>query len=124
MSEFDAFTDWFAEVPSPDDEAVARARAAFVARIGRRRRARRWAGAAVLAALLLATVAGLMALLPSNASGLPTKRIIRGSSAIKLPPAHGIRHMRIVTGGAVRSSSALERRRDGMDRLRVDRLRR
>jgi DNA-binding beta-propeller fold protein YncE len=99
VSEFDALTDWFSEVPSPDDEAVARARTAFVARIARRRRARRWGGAAVLGGLLLAAVAGLLALLPSRASGLPTRRIIRASYAITLPPAQGIRYLRVVAGG-------------------------
>src|SRR5712691_1216971 len=99
VNEFDALTDWFSEVPSPDDEAVARARTAFVARIAHRRRARRWAGVAVLAALVAAAVAGLLALLPSRSSGLPTKRIIRASYALTLPPAHGIRYLRIVTGG-------------------------
>lgn len=99
MNEFDALTDWFSEVPLPDEEAVARARTAFAARIEHRRRARRWAGVAVLAALVVAAVAGLVALLPSRASGLPTKRIIRASYALTLPPAHGIRYLRVVTGG-------------------------
>jgi DNA-binding beta-propeller fold protein YncE len=99
VNEFDGLTDWFAAVPSPGDEAVALARAGFVARIAHRRRARRWAGVAVFAGLVAAAVAGLLALLPSRASGLPVKRITRASYAITLPPAHGIRYMRVVTGG-------------------------
>ena len=83
----------------PDDEAVARARTAFVARIAHRRPVRRWEGVAVVAALIVAAVAGFLALLPSRASGLPTKRIIRASYELALPPAHGIRYMRVVTGG-------------------------
>jgi DNA-binding beta-propeller fold protein YncE len=97
VSDFDALTDWFSTVPSPTDEAAARARAAFVGRLARRRRARRWAGLAVVA-VVVAALGTFLALLPSRASGLPVKRIVRASYAITLPPAHGIRYMRVVSG--------------------------
>jgi DNA-binding beta-propeller fold protein YncE len=101
VNEFDALIEWFSQVPAPDDAAVARARHVFVARIAHRQRVPRWVSVVVLAVLVLAAVAGVLAFLPSRASGLNVKRIIRASYAITLPPAHGIRYLRTVTGGGV-----------------------
>lgn len=101
MRELDALSEWFSTVPPPDDEGIARARAALLAHIGRRRSGRRWT-LAIAGALLLAAVAAVLALLlPSRAAGLPAKRIVRASYALMLPPAHGIRYLRILRAGAI-----------------------
>lgn len=93
MNELELAQAAYASVPEPDAATVADARAAFVARIGRRR-SRRLPVALGFAAAAAAASVAVLGLLPSRAEGLPAKAIIRGAYVASLPPVSGIRHVR------------------------------
>jgi sugar lactone lactonase YvrE len=97
MTGFELLEAAFEAVPEPNQAAVARARAAFLARIDRRPRRRRMVAIAISLACVVATAAAFaLVFLPSRAAGLSSKQIIRAADGLAFPPTHGIRHVRTV----------------------------
>jgi hypothetical protein len=97
MTGFEVLEAAFEAVPQPDQAAVARARAAFLARIERRPRRRRTVALAAGLVFVVATAAAFaLVFLPSRAEGLSGRQIIRAAFRLTFPPAHGIRHLRTV----------------------------
>src|SRR5260221_8446040 len=93
MPAFELLEAGFEAVREPERAAVARARAAFLARIDRRPHRRRMVALAAGLAFVVAAAVFALVFLPSRAEGLSGKQIIRAAYRLTFPPAHGIRHL-------------------------------
>lgn len=111
MIEFELLEAAYTAVPEPTAASVARTRDALLAAIGaRRRRRRRLALATGVSGAAAAVAAVGLVFLPGRAQGLSAKSIIRATYVATLPPANGIRHVRMV-----KTTSVLPGRREVVD---------